>query len=64
MGVTKCATTLWDHTHVAVKKAMLWMKMEEPAQYHVVGDSQNPVGLSIAPFGLSDTPLKISAVNG
>ena len=40
------------------------MKMEEPAQYHVEGDSQKPVGLSVAPFGLSDTQLKISAVNG
>ena len=40
------------------------MKMVEPAPYHVGGDSQKPVGLSALLNGLSDIPLKTSAVSG
>ena len=59
-------TLFWAivYTHVAVEKAMLWMKMEEAAPYNVERDSQRLTGLSTLLTGLSVIPLKTSAVSG
>ena len=65
MDVKMSALTVRDRTHVACSGRLCSeMKMEEPAPYHVEGDSQKSVGLSTLLTGLSGIPLKTLSVSG
>ena len=65
MDVSKTVKILKDHIHVAAERGMSWVKTVKPAPYHVEEFSQKPVvGLSALLNGLSDIPLRTSAVSG